>query len=102
MLQPHALADEVVHRQGGEHPVLDGVLAQNFLVSNVIAVAIAPVAVDVDAKDVLDGILVTVEGGAAQRHAFAHLRPQPSLVDFRKGDPLRAVDGVHQPDVFLE
>ena len=102
MLQAHALADEVVYREGGEHPVLHCVLTQHLLVADVIAVAVAPVTVDIDAEDVLDGVLVAVESGAAQGDALAHLGAQPFLVDLGEGDFPSAVDGVYQPDVFFE
>ena len=102
VLQAQALTDDVVDGECGEHPVLHRVLAQHFLVADEVAVAVAPVAVDEDAEDVLDGVLVAVEGGAAQRHAFAHLGALPPLVDFGKRDPFGSADGVHQPDVLLE
>ena len=37
-----------------------------------------------------------------QRYAFTHLRLQPFLLDFRERNPFCSVDGVHQPNVFLE
>lgn len=102
VLQAQALADDVVDGESGEHPVLHRVLAQHLLVADEVAVAVAPVAVDEDAEDVLDGVLMAVEGGAAQRHAFAHLGALPPLVDFGKRDPFGSADGVHQPDILLE
>lgn len=95
VLQAQALADDVVDGECGEHPVLHRVLAQHFLVADEVAVAVAPVAVDEDAEDVLDGVFVAVEGGAAQRHAFAHLGALPTLVDFSQSNPFGPADGVH-------
>ena len=102
VLYAHALADEVVHRQRGEHPILHRVLMQHLLVADVITVAVSPIAVNVNAEDVLDGILVAVEGGSAQRHSLAHLGALPPLVDFGQSNPFGPIDGVHQPDVLLE
>ena len=102
VLHAQALTDDVVDGECGEHPVLDRVLAQHFLIADEVAVAIAPVAVDEDAEYVLDGVLVAVEGGAAQRHAFAHLGALPPLIDFGQSNPFGSADGVHQPDVLLE
>ena len=102
VLQAQALADDVVDGECGEHPVLHRVLTQHLLVADKVAVAVAPVAVDEDAEDVLDGVFVAVEGGAAQRHAFAHLGTLPPLIDFGQSNPFGPADGVHQPDVLLE
>jgi hypothetical protein len=102
VLQAHTLTNEIVHREGRKHPVLHGILTQDFFVTDIIAITVSPVAIDVDAEKILNGIFMTIEGGTAEGNAFAHLRPQPFLVDFRKGDSLRSVDGIHQPDVFLE
>ena len=82
--------------------VLHRVFVQDFLVTNIIAVAVLAVAVDVNPENVLDGIFVAVEGGSAQRHSLAHLGALPPFVDFGQRDALGAVDGVHQPNVLLE
>lgn len=100
MLKTHALTHEIVDGQRGEHPILHSVLTQHLLVADVIAIAIPTVTVDVDAEDVLDGILVAVKCGAAQRQPVAHVGPHPSGVDVRQRNLSSTVDGVDQPDVF--
>ena len=55
-----------------------------------------------NAEDVLDGIFVTVEGGAGKLHIFAHFCVEPLGLQVRKGDSSSFMDGVYLPDVFSE
>lgn len=102
VLQRKTLAYYVVHCQCGKHPVLNGVLLQDFFVADEISVAVVAVAVDVDAENVLDGVFVPVEGGTRQVDAFAHFRREPFPVYLRKCHSFEPVNRVHEPDVFLE
>ena len=82
----HALVlrQHCVDRHRGEHPVLDGLLFQDFLVVDEVTEPILAVAVDDDAEHILDGIAVPVEGAASQGNPFANLGLQPKLVDLAK------------------
>lgn len=62
VLQRQCLTDDVVYRQGIQHPVLDAVFAKHVSVADEVPIAILTVAIDDDAEDVLNGILVAVEG----------------------------------------
>ena len=62
VLQRHRLTDDVVHRQGAQHPVLDAFALEHLGITDVILVAVLTVTIDIDAEDVLYRILVTVEG----------------------------------------
>ena len=97
-----ALGEYVVHRQGREHPVLDGVFFENLRVAYVVPVAVCPVALDVDSEDILDGILVAVERTSCHRKSFAHVCAEPLSVQVIKGNPSEPVNGVYQPDVLSE
>ena len=61
------------------------------------AVAVPAVALDIDAEDVLYGILVAVEGSACHLHATAHVSLHPPLVQFDKRDAPRTIDGRTKP-----
>ena len=101
-LQRQALADDVVHRQGGEHPVLHAVFMKHALVADEILITVLEVAVDVKAEDVFYGILVAVEGGAGHLLTAAHVGLYPFAVNVGERNLARLADGVQQPDVFLE
>ena len=45
---------------------------------------------------------IIVKRAARQLHAPAHLRGRPFLVDFLQCDAPGVMNGVHQPDIFLE
>ena len=45
---------------------------------------------------------MAIERSASHLHALAHIRLKPTLINLSKGDGLGMVDGIHQPDVFLE
>ena len=100
MLTSHALTHEVVDRQRGKHPVLHSIFTQHLLVADIVAITVSAVTVNVDAKDIFDGILVAVKCCAAQRQPVAHVGPHPSGVDVRQRNLSSTVDGVDQPDVF--
>lgn len=102
VLQRQAFGYQVVHAQRGQHPVLHAFLSQDMLVADEILVAVLAVAVDEDAEDVLNGILVAVEGGAGEGHAAAHVGGHPLFVDFGETDSSGAADDIDQPDVFFE
>ena len=88
--------------QGGEYPVLHRVFVQHVFIADVVAIAVFTVAIDVDAKDVLDGLFVAVEGGACQLGTSTHFRAYPLLVDVAERDSSCTIDGVDEPDVFFE
>lgn len=43
-----------------------------------------------------------VEGGAREGYPLTHVGHDPTLVDLCQRDGFGLVDGVYQPDVFLE
>ena len=45
---------------------------------------------------------MTVERAAGDGNAFTELGVEPALVDLLERETAEAVDGVHQPDIFLE
>lgn len=102
VLDGEALANDVVDGQRGEHPVLDGVFVQQVFVLDEVAVVVAAVAVDEDAEDGEYGVAVTVEGGARQLGAVAHLGLEPFLLNLWEGDTSCPTDGADYPDVFFE
>ena len=102
MLEIHALPNNVADGQGREHPVLHRVLVQHLFVADIVAVAVFSVAVDVDAKDVLNGVSVAVEGGAWHLDTSTHIRAYPFPVDVNERDLSCTIDGVDKPDVFLK
>ena len=97
-----ALRKDAVHGKRGKHPVLDRVLLQHLLVENVVPESVLPVALDDDSEHVQDRVPVPVESAAGDADALGHLRPEPSAVDLLERQPSGLVDGVHQPDIFLE
>lgn len=100
-MQTLALFDDIADAQRGEHPVLDRVLAQDVVVADEILVVFL-VALDIETEDFFDGDAVAVEGGARQGNALTHVGLLPALVDFCQSNGMGFVDGVDQPDVFLE
>ena len=96
------LRQDTVDRQRREHPVLDGVLLQDIVVVDIVPESVLPVTFDDDAKHIQDGVTVPVKRTAGERNTFRHLRAQPSLVDFLQCQTAGPVDGVHEPNVFLE
>ena len=102
VLQAHALPHQIVDRQCREHPVLHRILPQHLLIADVITIAILPVTINIDAKDILYRILMAVKRRARQRHTPTHIRPHPSLVDVHQRNPSRMVNRIHQPDIFLK
>lgn len=102
LLQGDTFADGVADGEGREHPSLHRILGKDTFVANEVSVAIATVAIDVDAEDVLDSIYMTIEGGAGKRESFAHIGLQPLGLQVGKGDSSGLTDGVYQPDVFSE
>ena len=102
VVQALAFAQQIADAERREHPVLYGVFAQHMGVADVIFVPVFAVALDVDAENVLDGVLVPVESRATEGQTSAHLRLHPFLIDFCKRDSFGATDCVHQPNVFLE
>ena len=102
LLDRLALGQDAVHRQGGEHPVLDGVLLQHLLVEDVVPESVLPVTFDDDSEHVEDGVPVAVEGAAGDRNTLAQRGIEPALVDFFECQAAETMDSVHQPDIFLE
>lgn len=70
--------------------------------TNVILVAVLLVALNVNTKNILNGILVAVEGGTGQLHTLTHIRFQPTFVNLGKRYLSGLIDGIYQPDVLFE
>ena len=102
VLQRQTLTDHVVHRECRQHPVLHAVLPQHIVIADVVLIPVLAVTVNVDAEDVLNGILMSCKGRTSQFYALAHIRLQPFLVDLCKRNPPSLANGVHKPDILLE
>lgn len=102
VLQGETFADIVAHGECGQDPILNRLVGEHLLVANVVTVGILAVTLYVDAEDVLDGILVAVEGGACQFHSLAHFCIEPLVLQLGKRYSACLADGVYQPDVFFE
>lgn len=46
--------------------------------------------------------LVTIKGTTSEFHSSTHLSLQPFLVDVVECNVPGLIDGIHQPDIFLE
>ena len=97
-----AFSEDIVYRKGREHPVLDGVLLQHICISDVVLISIGPIALNIDSKDLLNGILVAIECTSCHRDSFAHISAKPLPVQVFQGNPSELVDGVYQPYVLSE
>lgn len=82
VIHTFAFRKDAIHRQGREHPVLNGIFFKNFLVVDIISEAILLVALDDDTKHIQNGIAMTIEGTSGNRRSFAHIGIKPMLVDF--------------------
>ena len=102
VLQREALGEDIAHGDDRQHPVLHRVAAQHFGVGDIVAGAVLHVAGYIEAENILYLVAVAAECGARHRLAAAHVGAHPEAVDLGQRDALVAVDGVDEPDVFLE
>ena len=102
VLQRQALTDHIVHRECRQHPVLHAVLPQHIVIADVVLIPVLAVTVNIDAEDVLYGILMSGKGRTSQFYALTHIRLQPLLVDLCKRNPPSLANGVHKPNILLE
>ena len=80
-------------------------LTMNSLgITDIIPIAVQTVAVDIEAEDVLYGILMTIESGTGEFYTFAHICIKPLFVDFSKSNAVitRLANGIHKPEILLE
>ena len=92
----------VVDRHGAEQPALQAVILKHLAVLDVIAVAIALVAHNDEAKHLFHRVLPGVERAARNLFAFTQFGFRPLAVDFLQGDFLGVVERFYEPDVFVD
>ena len=97
-----AVSEEIAYRDCADHPVLDAVLLKDFLIGDVVGEAVACVAFDLDAEDVLDCRFVSDEGCAGDFYSSGEFGPEPAAVDFLQRYLTCTADGSNQPYILLE
>ena len=102
VMQSLTVRDYIVDRHGRYNPVLNRIFMQHILVADIVLVTTLAVTVDVDTKDVLNGILMAVEGRTSKLYSPTHLRVKPLLLDFSKSFSTSSLDSIHESDVFFE
>ena len=71
-------------------------------IAYIIPIPILLVALNEQAKHLLNGNTMAMKGGARQGYSLAHFCFKPSLVDISQRDGLGMINGIYQPDVFFE
>ena len=97
-----AIVDEVADGDGAEHPVLYAVLLQDFLISDVVGEAVACVAFDFDAEDVLYCCFVPDECCAGDFNSSGEFGPEPAAVYLFEAYLACTADDSNQPYILLE
>ena len=68
-----------MHGERREQPAFDAVVAEHLLIANVVLIRLG-IALDDDAKHVLNGVAMTIKRHALQRVAVGHAIVHPLLV----------------------
>jgi len=85
----------------GEKPPLDAVVTEHLSVADIVLIGLG-LAVDDDAKHVLNGIAMAIERRALQRVAVGHVIIYPLLVQFFEGQLAIGPERIDNPDVLIK
>ena len=101
LLHGSAVSQHAMHGKRGEQPTFYAVVAEHLFVADIILIG-TWLAIDDDAKHILNGVAMAVERRALQLVAIGHAVLLPFLVQFIEGQLIIGPERIDNPDVLVK